>query len=210
MRADLEAAAAALGVSIDASGWARLDQLVVLWRRYGRAANLSGAMTDAALADHVVEAFVTIACAARALPLAPGTRWIDVGSGGGFPALVAAAVTPCTLHLVEPRQKRAAFLELALSTIGVFGVVSRARLEGATWNENGVVTQIDRVESAFSIATSRATFDPSAWIALGDGLVISGGVVIAHVGRGALDVGGRAPDVRVDGDRTASLGFRVP
>ena len=100
-------------------------------------------------------------------------------------------------------------LELALSTIGVSGVVSRARLEGATWNENGVVTQIDREASAFSIATSRATFDPKAWIALGDGLVISGGVVIAHVAREAAEVGGRVPDVRVEGERTAALGFRV-
>jgi 16S rRNA (guanine527-N7)-methyltransferase len=210
VRAEIEAAAASLGVSIDARGWERLEQLLALWRRYGRAVNLTGATRDEALADHVAEALVTVACAARGAALAPETRWVDVGSGGGFPALVAAAITPCSFHLVEPRQKRAAFLELALSTIGVSAVVSRARLEGATWNENGVVSEIHREISGFSIATSRAVFGPEAWIALGEDLVIPGGVVIAHVLREVRDVGGRVPEIRVQGERTAALGFRVP
>lgn len=209
MRPDLEAAAAALGVSIDATGWARLDQLVELWRRYGRAVNLTAATTDAALTDHIAEAFVTVACAARAVTWAADTRWLDVGSGGGFPALVAAAITPCVFHLVEPRQKRAAFLELALSSIGVSAVVSRARLDGATWNENGVITRIYRDSAAISIATARAVFDPKAWIALGEELVISGGVVIAHVARDVHEVDARVPEIRVEGTRTAALGFRV-
>jgi 16S rRNA (guanine527-N7)-methyltransferase len=209
VRAEIEATAASLGVSIDARGWERLEHLFALWRRYGRAVNLTGATRDEALVDHVAEALVTVACAARGAVLGPETRWVDVGSGGGFPALVAAAITPCSFHLVEPRQKRAAFLELALSTLGVSAVVSRARLEGATWNENGVISEIHRNLSGFSIATCRAVFAPKAWIALGEDLVISGGVVIAHVHREVCDVDGRVPEIRVEGARTAALGFRV-
>jgi len=209
MRARIEAAAVTLGVPIDEAGWARLAQLVVLWRRYGRAVNLVGATSDDALAGHVEEAVVTLACAAQAVELGPTTRWIDVGSGGGFPALVVAAFAPCMLHLVEPRQKRAAFLELALSTIGREAVVSRARIGDGTWNENGVEQQIDRMQTAYTVATARATFAPEAWIALGEKLVIPGGVVIAHVPRECRDVAGRAADVWVSGSSSAALGFRV-
>jgi 16S rRNA G527 N7-methylase RsmG len=110
---------------------------------------------------------------------------------------------------VEPRQKRAAFLELALSTVGSSAGVRRARLEGSTWNENGVRTEIDRETALFSIATSRATFAPEAWVELGEKLVIRGGVVIAHVARDRRVHADRAPDVRVDGPRTAALAYRA-
>jgi 16S rRNA (guanine527-N7)-methyltransferase len=209
MRARLEAAAATLGIAVDDAGWARLAQLVALWRRYGRAVNLVGATSEDAIAAHVEEALVTLACASRAVPLGPGTGWIDVGSGGGFPGLVVAAFTPCALHLVEPRQKRAAFLELALSTIGKQAVVSRARIDGATWNQSASEQELDWIKGPYWIATSRATFAPDAWLALGEKLVTNGGVVIAHVPRDCRDVAGRAPDVHVIGSASAALGFRV-
>lgn len=209
MRARLEAAAATLGVTIDRAGWDRLAQLVELWKRYARAVNLVGASTDDALARHIGEALVTIACADRAVGLGPDRRWLDVGSGGGFPALVVAAVTPCVLHLVEPRQKRAAFLELALSTIGRTSAVSRARIGISTWNENGVDREIHRQDMGFSIATSRATFEPKTWLEIGENLVMDGGVLIAHLPRGARAVGERRAEVSVDGPESTALAFRV-
>ena len=51
---------------------------------------------------------------------------VDVGSGGGYPGLVIAAVRPaCEVHLVEPLQKRARLLqemaaELGLSNVHVY------------------------------------------------------------------------------------------
>jgi 16S rRNA (guanine527-N7)-methyltransferase len=209
MRARLEAAAATLGVAIDDAGWDRLAQLVALWKRYARAVNLVGASTDDALARHIEEAFVTVACADRAVGLNADRRWLDVGSGGGFPALVAAAVAPCAFHLVEPRQKRAAFLELALSTIGRISPVSRARIGDSTWNENGVESEIDRFKMGYTIVTSRATFAPDRWLAIGEKLVMSGGVLIAHVPKDCARIAARAADVRVEGPDSAALGFRV-
>ena len=49
--------------------------------------------------------------------------WIDIGSGAGFPGLVIAALTDRTVYLVEPRRKRAAFLEEAAERLGVAGHV---------------------------------------------------------------------------------------
>ena len=49
-------------------------------------------------------------------PLERGERWVDVGSGAGFPGLVFAERFPAVeLDLVEVRKKRAVFLEAVLA-----------------------------------------------------------------------------------------------
>jgi 16S rRNA (guanine527-N7)-methyltransferase len=53
------------------------------------------------------------------LPLLPAGPMIDIGSGGGFPGLVLACVRADPCHLIEPRAKRAAFLETASVALGV-------------------------------------------------------------------------------------------
>lgn len=45
---------------------------------------------------------------------------VDVGSGAGLPGVVIAACLPeATVHLVERRRRRVAFLELAVATLGL-------------------------------------------------------------------------------------------
>lgn len=53
---------------------------------------------------------------------------VDVGSGGGYPGLVIAAVAPGThVHLVEPLQKRARLLETMAATLGLQNVTIHAQ-----------------------------------------------------------------------------------
>jgi 16S rRNA (guanine527-N7)-methyltransferase len=52
----------------------------------------------------------------------------DLGSGGGFPALVLAAVQKAEVHMFEANAKKVAFLEEALRQMGVSGKVHRQRL----------------------------------------------------------------------------------
>ncbi len=53
--------------------------------------------------------------------------FVDIGSGGGFPGLVAAAVLPeAQVVLVEPLQKRARLLESLATRLGLVGVTVRA------------------------------------------------------------------------------------
>ena len=116
--------------------WPGLDKLLELWGRYGRAMNLSGARSRSALIAHCVEAWLAVEvlreCAKGANPAE--LSGVDVGAGGGFPGLVLAAALPSRLTLVEPREKRAAFLEMALATIGRADVeVRRARLGERGW-----------------------------------------------------------------------------
>jgi 16S rRNA (guanine527-N7)-methyltransferase len=87
----------------------------------------------------------------------PGASLLDVGSGAGFPGLVLAAALP-ELHvtLLEPRQKRTAFLRHIVRTLALSNVqVREERLEpGQTLPE------------PFTFITSRAVAAPAEFLAL--------------------------------------------
>lgn len=61
---------------------------------------------------------------AQLLDLAPPetVRWLDLGSGGGFPGLVIAALGVPVVHLVESDQRKATFLGEAARAMGLPGV----------------------------------------------------------------------------------------
>jgi 16S rRNA (guanine527-N7)-methyltransferase len=68
---------------------------------------------------------------AQLLPLLPAKleAIADLGSGGGFPSLVLAAIQPAKVHMFEANSKKAAFLQEALRQMKVQGQVHRVRLE---------------------------------------------------------------------------------
>ncbi|HLF55213.1 MAG TPA: RsmG family class I SAM-dependent methyltransferase [Thermoanaerobaculia bacterium] len=73
-----------------------------------------------------------------ALPwLPPGPfRLVDLGSGAGFPGLVLAAARPdAEVWLVEPRQRRAAFLAVAARKMGVGAHVLDVRVDAQSLPE---------------------------------------------------------------------------
>ncbi len=129
-----------------------LLDLVVTW-------NARMDLTAARSPDELVELFVADAAVlaqARATPSMPEETWIDVGSGAGAPGLPLAILRPqLSLTLLEPRQKRVAFLRTAVGQLDCPNVrVQRARS----------VTVASR---GFDVAVSRATFAPDAWLAEG-------------------------------------------
>ena len=65
---------------------------------------------------------------AQLLDLAPRQGvWLDVGTGGGFPGLVVAALRTDPIILCEPRRRRAEFLESTAAAMGLAHVVVEAR-----------------------------------------------------------------------------------
>lgn len=68
---------------------------------------------------------------AQLLALAPPdtTRWLDLGSGGGFPGLVIAALSDAQVHLVESDQRKSAFLRETAHAMGVSVVLHVKRIE---------------------------------------------------------------------------------
>ena len=75
-----------------------------------------------------------IADSLQLLPLAPGAKiWVDLGSGGGFPAIpVARALAEmegARVHMVESNGKKAAFLREAVRATGAPALVHQTRIE---------------------------------------------------------------------------------
>ncbi len=179
---------------------ARLEVLLEHWLRYGAVMNLTGARTRQELLPHLRDGLETALCVRRVRAVDAETRWIDIGSGGGFPGLVVGAVLPCQLWLVEPRQKRAAFLELASRAIERSSiVVNRERFERSTWGEKAANGFIRPAIGEFQVASARAVFEPAKWSEMGRDVVESGGHVVLHLSD-AIDPGKFGPQQIIRGD----------
>jgi 16S rRNA (guanine527-N7)-methyltransferase len=100
--------------------------------------------------------------------------WVDVGSGAGFPGLVLACCFPDThFTLVEPQSRRAGFLELQLTQLGLLNVeVLTAR-----------AADLDR---AFDVATARALAEPLLALEALKGVINPSGTVLLAVGDSAI------------------------
>ncbi|HEX3777479.1 MAG TPA: RsmG family class I SAM-dependent methyltransferase [Polyangiaceae bacterium] len=127
-------------------------ELVVAW-------NQRVDLTAARSADELVDLLLADAIAiAGALPCTASERWLDVGSGVGAPGIPLALLLPMQMTLVEPRDKRVAFLRSAVGSLARADIaVSRSRS--------------DRFANAScTVAVSRATLPPEAWLAEGSRL----------------------------------------
>lgn len=105
----------------------------------------------------------------------PRSRVIDVGSGAGLPGLVLAIVRPnLEVHLVEPMERRTAWLGEAVRALGLDGVtVHRARAEEvAGW-----------LSAPFVTARAVARLDKLARWCLP--LLVPGGTLVAMKGERA-------------------------
>lgn len=104
-------ALAALGVSDEAR--APLARYLDLVERWSRRVNLTAARTATARADTLVRD--AWSCA----DWVEGPDLVDIGSGAGTPGLVLALLRPeLRVTLLEPRQKRWAFLREACRALG--------------------------------------------------------------------------------------------
>jgi 16S rRNA (guanine527-N7)-methyltransferase len=113
---------------------------------------------------------------------------VDVGSGGGLPALPLAVLCPAlAIRLVEPIAKKGAFLRTAVRELSL----------GAR-----VAVSVQRAETlaptTFDVALSRATLPPLAWVELAGQLVSPGGRAFV-LASAATDPGEAVAPFRVAG-----------
>jgi 16S rRNA (guanine527-N7)-methyltransferase len=95
--------------------WDRLDRFVAFLKAEAVHQNLISASTlDHIWARHIVDS-------AQLLLSAPDHvgRWIDLGSGAGFPGIVIASLSDWQITLVESRAKRIDYLNRAIRQIGL-------------------------------------------------------------------------------------------
>ena len=121
----LESSGLALAPSRFESLWSYVELLVKWNRRINLTAFEFDADVDAAIDRLVLEPIAAARIAKSAL------RVLDVGSGGGSPAIpfFLGLADPSELVMVESRAKKAVFLREALRSVGIVGRVAAERFE---------------------------------------------------------------------------------
>ena len=123
----------------------RLDRYVAALLQWQATTNLIAPSTIPELwSRHIADSL-------QLLRLAPDAkRWVDLGSGGGFPGLVIACVltgqSDAVVHLVESNFKKAAFLREAVRLTGASAKVHAMRIEDF----------VDGFDETVEIVTARA------------------------------------------------------
>lgn len=117
----------------------------------------------------------------QALALFPETRrWMDLGSGGGFPGMAIAVANrdvPERCHvLVESNHKKCAFLRAVARATGANAVVENERIESVT---KRYLSSNDRPD----IVTARALAPLAKLVELAEPLLAAGTVGLFHKGR---------------------------
>ncbi|MDQ3914505.1 MAG: class I SAM-dependent methyltransferase [Actinomycetota bacterium] len=117
----------------------------------------------------------------RVVPLLdelPPGLCVDIGSGAGLPGIPLAIVRPeRRWTLVEPRQRRAAFLEEVVRALGLGCRVVAATAELCALDET--------LAGRHVLATARAVDEPAGVRTLAEPLLVSGGVTLVFTGSAA-------------------------
>jgi len=126
----------------------RLERFATTLALWGEKTNLTAHPHDPAeIAFHICESLMPLVLDADSGlrdSFVEGRRVVDIGTGAGFPGLMLAAATRAEFTLVEPRRKRAGFLDAAALAMRLANVrVANCR-----------ASEVE--EAAFDVATARA------------------------------------------------------
>jgi len=140
----------------------RLVAFEQLFLKWNRSINLAAPSTlDDVWGRHILDS----AQLARIAPEAK--RWVDLGSGGGFPGLVLAFLLVerdgASIDLVESNRKKASFLQ---AVIGQFGLP--ARVVARRIDDSYALVSAPEIVTARALAALPALLDLSApWLTKG-------------------------------------------
>jgi len=197
VRAQLAPAISAIGVTPKNSEFLdRIERMAATLALWGPKINLTAHPGDAdEIVFHVFDSIipVSIAVASKRLRLSPRLdrerRFLDIGSGAGFPGLVIAAAINAQITLVEARRKRATFLSEAAVEMGLRNVrVECARAESLD------------VSGGFDLVTARAVGNPAGIFQIAGRALHPGGVLMLYASaEQKFDDGAAAASGLVDG-----------
>lgn len=193
-----------LGLEFEPGDIERLGRFLALMLEVNKTTNLTAiAEPDAAWMKHIFDALTLVPVLASALEARSGGEeaagevgapsLVDVGSGGGVPAIPLAIVMPeVRFTLVEATAKKAAFLTAAAEQLGLPNV----RVLNARAEPMGQDHKVHR--ERYDLATARALGHLAVVAELCAPLVRPGGFVIAVKG-------GRAEEELVEAGKAMGL-----
>jgi len=182
------AAAASLGIEFEPGDLERLGRFLGLLLDANTRTNLT-AITDPAEAwvRHILDALTLLPMLAE---LPEGARVLDIGAGGGVPALPLAIVCPhLDFTLLEATGKKADFLRRTIPALGLRNArVVQARAEAAGQDRGGRQPDGSRsgaLREAFDAVTARAVGRLEVVSVLTVPFAKQGGLVLLVKGRQA-------------------------
>ncbi len=170
MAGELAAIGAELGLALSGEQEAALQQYLSLLQRWNATYNLTAVRDPAAmLTQHLADCLALIPPLQRQLPAG---RLLDVGSGGGLPGVVVAALLPAVaVTCVDAVGKKMAFVRQ------VAGALPLPNLQA-------VHSRIEQLRAPpFDVITSRAFASLADFASLTRGHLKPGGVWLAMKGR---------------------------
>lgn len=187
-----------LGIRVGEDVAGALERYASIVLAENKRTNLVGAKTPEQLVLHILDSLAPLVGLKLADPV------VDLGSGAGLPGLVAAIVFPAHAYvLIEPRAKRAAFLERATRELGL----ARARVVRATAPKSASAA----LPGGAGTVLARAIAKPAAALALGLPLLRKRGRLIMYLGRQAQpSPGERAIMLRLGGRLVEAKRVYVP
>lgn len=143
----------------------KIKRFKALFSKWNASINLSAARSSGAIDEQIADSREVVRL------LRGAKRVLDVGSGGGFPVVLAAIELPETEFVaLEPVHKKHAFLRTAARELGLSNLEAHAiRAEAHDGRD-------------YDVAMSRATFDLREWLELGTLFVATGGCVLGFEG----------------------------
>ena len=145
---------------------AKLEHYGALLLEWNKIHNLGGNLDASKVEEYVRDSIYPLEF------IEPFGECIDVGSGAGFPAVPLAICSPDSAFvLVEPRQKRCAFLHYVCAELGLQNITIKK-------------CRIQELPSACraDLITSRALMETRSLIALSEGFLREGGHFLFYKG----------------------------
>lgn len=174
--ADFGARLAAISVSLSPAVLAQLGDYLARLLAMNEQMNLTGIKEpEAAWERHILDALTLLP---RLAGLTSGATLVDLGSGGGLPALPLAIARPdLAVTMVEATQKKAAFLSAVSAAMGLSNVSVRA--------ERAEALGRGELRGAFDVVTARAVAPLVSLVPLAMPFVRPGGRVLLIKGQRA-------------------------
>lgn len=161
----------ALGLTLDVDARRAVDGHIRLLLAWTSAINLTAIReAETAATAHVLDSLAAVApLRARGV-----TRFLDLGSGGGFPGIPLAVALPAAeVLLVESIGKKARFLETVADAIGA------ARTIHVAAERSEALAADPHQRGRWQVVTARAVAAVAELVELGFPLVEPGGAVVA-------------------------------
>jgi 16S rRNA (guanine527-N7)-methyltransferase len=176
VRAQLAPTLSAIGViSKNSEFLDRIERFAATLALWGPKINLTAHPRDPdEIVFHVFDSIIPVSLAVSSKILRLGgfdreRRFLDIGSGAGFPGLVIAAAINAQVTLVEARRKRASFLGEAIIEMGLRNAhVETMRAESLD------------VRAGFDLMTARAIGSPAEMFKIAGRALHPGGVLMVY------------------------------